>query len=324
MQHERAVEQVQRLKRRRGCCSPRGDLPGIGAIECPESVVELHPRLLLIDHAAKLGWSKHLLRLVNLHIVRVCLEEVEPRSTHPQIELSGDEEHGVPQRLGLEPMGRVTPQQPRLSIGPLPRFRGKRRLPVGRGGHDQPVDMFERPRPQSIAVGCARLLDCRPPGRRHQLRRQIVEQFWVRGLAAVASEVARSIDDSSPEVILPEAIDYDPGGQRIDRIGDPPGESHSTLAFGSSFWDCQLGSDLTQHPGADRLALGGGIAPVQPKCRLRCGKPPDVCFSCAVELGEPFTQVNNLGSEPQSLGTGRAREGGRDCILRFDRQPVVR
>src|SRR5262249_32652018 len=58
LQQKRAIQQVQRLQRRSRAVSARSDLPGVGAVEDPESVVQLHPRLGPVDHTAKLGRSE--------------------------------------------------------------------------------------------------------------------------------------------------------------------------------------------------------------------------------------------------------------------------
>ena len=59
-----------------------------------------------------------------------------------------------------------------------------------------------------------------------------IEQFRVRGQAALFAEVTRCADESASEVVLPEAIHHDAGGEGIAWVGDGLGEFESATALG--------------------------------------------------------------------------------------------
>ena len=71
---KRAVEQIEGLQRRGARGATGGNLAAVGTVERAECVVELHPRLLLVNHPSKLGRAEVFFRRVDLHIVRVRFE----------------------------------------------------------------------------------------------------------------------------------------------------------------------------------------------------------------------------------------------------------
>ncbi len=64
-----------------------------------------------------------------------------------------------------------------------------------------------------------------------QLGGQPVEQFGMRGAAAVEAEVVGRIDQAHAEVIMPQPIDDHPREQRIVGMGDPRGQPLAAFAF---------------------------------------------------------------------------------------------
>ncbi len=108
---ERTIEEIQRLKRCGGDIPPGCYLAAIGTVEHAEGVVQLHAGLVLVDHPAELGRPELLFGRVDLHVVRVGLEQIEARATHLEIECARHEEHRIPQRFRFNPTGPVAPEQ---------------------------------------------------------------------------------------------------------------------------------------------------------------------------------------------------------------------
>ena len=55
-------------------------------------------------------------------------------------------------------------------------------------------------------------------------RRQMVEQFGMRGPLAQQAEIAGRADDAAAEMVLPDAVDDHAGRQRVVAAGDGPGQ----------------------------------------------------------------------------------------------------
>ena len=63
----------------------------------------------------------------------------------------------------------------------------------------------------------------------HEVPRQPVEQFGMRGLPTLEPEVARRIDDPAAKVVMPDAVNHNPRGQWVYRAGDPAGQLQPPL-----------------------------------------------------------------------------------------------
>ena len=59
------------------------------------------------------------------------------------------------------------------------------------------------------------------PATSDEFDRQPVEQLRMAGTVAGRAEIARGSDQSLAEMVLPDAVDGDAGGQRVFRPGDP-------------------------------------------------------------------------------------------------------
>ena len=105
------------------------------------------------------------------------------------------------------------------------------RLPVGRGIHDQPVHVLDRP-----AV-------------RHELVGEPVKKLRMRRPRSVAAEVVRCVDESSAKMPLPDAVDHHAGRQGVLRVGKPRGQRVAAV---------RLGSILRQADGRDHVGEHGG------------------------------------------------------------------
>ena len=57
----------------------------------------------------------------------------------------------------------------------------------------------------------------------HEISGQPVEQLRVGRRLAVEAKVARRVHDTLPKVVLPDAVDEDPRGQRVLSIGQVTG-----------------------------------------------------------------------------------------------------
>ena len=85
-----------------------------------------------------------------------------------------------------------------------------------------------------------------------------VQQLGVGGLAAHEAEVARGVHEADTEVVMPEAVREDAGGDRII-LRDPVGQGHATFAFvGVDLERVGLGHEV-EHAEAGRRDLRGGL-----------------------------------------------------------------
>src|ERR1043165_6224044 len=88
-------------------------------------------------------------------------------------------------------------------------------LPVGRTQHDEPVHRFEGPT----------ALD--------EARREMIEQFRMRGWLAAHAEIVGRGDETATEMILPEAVGHHAGGERVIGPGQPLREFEPATALGA-------------------------------------------------------------------------------------------
>ncbi len=124
-------------------------------------------------------------------------ERVTPRAS--EIEVAGDGQHGVADRLGIEPPSREAPEPAIVGIDcGVVRVEIAREL-VGLGKEDLAVDRLDRP-----AAGDE------PGG-------EPVEQLGMGRRLAAEPEVGRRGDDSPAEVVLPDPVDHDTWRQGIAR-----------------------------------------------------------------------------------------------------------
>jgi hypothetical protein len=86
-----------------------------------------------------------------------------------------------------------------------------------------------------------------PPPRAHQFAGQPVEELRMARPAAVQAEVTRCRHDSPAEVILPDPVGDDAGGERIGAVGDPGGEPPATFRLRGIGLEGEIGVD-----GGDR------------------------------------------------------------------------
>ena len=71
------------------------------------------------------------------------------------------------------------------------------------------------------------------PAVREESARKVVEQLGVRGLAAEEAEVARRIDDTGAEVMLPGAVREHARRERIIVARNPLCEGETAFPFSS-------------------------------------------------------------------------------------------
>ena len=68
----------------------------------------------------------------------------------------------------------------------------------------------------------------------HELRRQPVEQFGVRGPFAGHAEIVDGPDDATSEVVLPDPVHHDSRGERMVRPRQPASESETAARLSRS------------------------------------------------------------------------------------------
>ena len=74
------------------------------------------------------------------------------------------------------------------------------------------------------------------------------------GRIAAHAEITGSLNQSSAEMMQPEAIDDDTGGKRVPWVGDPPGEGHATLLVRGAFRQRQAGTKPARKPSPAKTA----------------------------------------------------------------------
>jgi hypothetical protein len=107
-----------------------------------------------------------------------------------------------------------------------------------------------------------------------QLACERIEQFGMRGLAAIEAEIAWLLDESCSEMPEPEPVDDHPGKERVLRGCQPPRQLYPALAFGRIRGQAKLGRlrpDHRQAPRREQFGRLGGVAPGQEMDRF--GRP---------------------------------------------------
>jgi hypothetical protein len=122
LEHEAAVEEIERLQWRGGFAASGGALAGIGAVERAEDRLAFASDLVGVDHAPA--------ALVRVGIDRqeageaaAFVEEVEAATEHGEVQPAAGGEYGVADGFGFEPAG-----------GGSARGGGRRRRGRRRGG----------------------------------------------------------------------------------------------------------------------------------------------------------------------------------------------
>ena len=310
LEGEPSVEQVERLQRRDRRGALRLRLAGVGAVERPEEVVEHRARLGLVDHAAEVAGLEGLLGHVDLHVVVHRFEQVEPRAAHGQVEFAGGGQHGIAQHLGLEAARRVAPEVPGLGVDRGGARHEPRSLAVAPGVEDQPMDMLQRP-----AVI-------------HEFGGEEIEQLRVRGPGAVEAEVARRVHEAGPEMVMPEAVDDDAGGQRMFLGGDPAGEGFAALGLGGVGGQGEPWADEGQPAGGDGFARQHRVAAVLAQGRAGLLELADVTARpgrAPGQFGKPLVpSAGERGDLRGLLGRDVAQGGqGGEPILEGSGEAVV-
>ena len=140
------------------------------------------------------------------------LERLDRLPSEGKIELTRGGHHRIAEFLVTEPVRVHAPEEPVSRIdrqGIRPR-RGpggpQGRLPPGLRGEDEAVQFLQAP-----------TFPDEPD-------REPVEQLGMRGRIGAGAEIARSRDESGSEMLRPDPVDDDAGGEGICRIGDRLGE----------------------------------------------------------------------------------------------------
>lgn len=124
---------------------------------------------------------------------------------------AGDAEQAVAQGLELEATRPLPPEQVIVGVaGEGVRLRRAALLP-GRRRHDVALQRLDRP-----AV-------------RDEPRREVVEQFGVRGPFAGRAEVIGRGDEPAAKMLLPDAVDDHARVEGIARAGESPGERAAAI-----------------------------------------------------------------------------------------------
>src|SRR5207249_4779361 len=105
-----------------------------------------------------------------------------------------------------------------------------------------------------------------------EARRQPVEQFWVRRAVAVEAEVVGGGDQAAAEVVVPDAVHDDAGGERVGGVDDPVGQASAAFGFGGVGGEAEVRggrADDGETAGGHPVAAALDVAPQEEVGRLR-------------------------------------------------------
>ena len=127
-------------------------------------------------------------------------------AAHGKIERPGDQADGVADLFGVEALPVLTPEIAVLRVGGGVGGNVRAGQLISLGEQDQLVQLLNGPAVFDEAGG------------------QVVEQFRMGRGGAANAEIRGGRDDAFPEMVMPDPVDHDPGGQRVSGIGQPFGE----------------------------------------------------------------------------------------------------
>ena len=173
--HEFTVEEIEGLKGSDRPTADRGCLSCIRAVKGAEYGCALHPNLVGVDHASQ-SLTAEGFHDGEAGKSSATLEEIEARSTHPEIKIAADREHTVANGLCFESTEGKAPQESCFFVEVTLLFPKGTRLLVGAGGQDETVEFFQGPPVSDEAVG------------------EPVEKIGVTGRGAIQPKIAGSMN----------------------------------------------------------------------------------------------------------------------------------
>ena len=138
------------------------------------------------------------------------------------------------------------------------------------------------------------------PALRNEFTGEPIEQFGMRRSRATRAEIARSGDETPAEMMLPDAVDQDAGGERIGRTGKPGGKRRS-LARGSRPVEARfrLGvgiGDLSSLLGLVALEDCWKARPIRSSVELACCITRVAVAPAAVRTSSELSSVSACGA----------------------------
>ena len=242
-EHEAVVEQGEGLEGRHALVSLCHPHRGIRAVEAGHEGLRLAADDEAIDTAspaARVAWVGEIVAVVG-RVLRMLDHKVLPAgAAHRQVECARRGEHGIADRLSLQPPPVLPPEETVVGVGRCGILAGCRNLPVGAAGHDQPVQVFERSAAIAKHTG------------------EPVEELRVRRLAPHPAEVVGGVDEAASEVVVPDAVDQAPPDQRIGGIGEPPSKRCPAVALGMIGRQVKAALQALDQRQRSRRDLAGG------------------------------------------------------------------
>jgi hypothetical protein len=119
------------------------------------------------------------------------------RPADGHVKLAPGEEERIARLLEVEPLAVLPPQQPILGIDRVRFGNVIARLLIHGRGHDQLVQLLDRP-----AVV-------------HEAHGEVIEQLRMRRRLAARAEVAGRAHEALAEVMQPDAVDHHARGERV-------------------------------------------------------------------------------------------------------------
>ena len=198
-EHEGAVQEEERLLRDGGYVAEGRVLVGRGEIERVQNARHLAAFDEAVDGAARGG------RLSG---------ERDGEAAYRSIEPAGGEEHVVAQGFDIEAAAVGAPEEAVLRVNGAGGGVVGGGLLVGGGEEDAAVEFFERPAGGDEVDG------------------EGIEEFGMGGQIAAEAEVAGGGDEAGAEVVHPDAVDEDAGGERVVGVDEGLGEFEAAGAVG--------------------------------------------------------------------------------------------
>ena len=158
-----------------------------------------------------------------------------------------------------------------------------------------------------------------PPTRRHQLRRQPVEQLRMAGRVAHHAKVTRRRDEPFAKVKLPDAVDDHTSHQWIVRVYEPPGqpEAEARRSGGGHGPIGRVVAEHLGHAGLNRRTRPRWVASLQNMGWRRVGPSSDQMYARGSAVAQVFSSVANSLSVDSSAAVTSLEANVCNLICHF-------
>ena len=193
---EGAVEEVEGLKGGGGDGALGADLTAVGEVESGEDLVIDAAHALLVDQATP-GVGSVVVDDLPLGVGLFDVVNAEATAADFGVQFAGSLEDAVADDFGFDAAGRKAPEEGGAGVFLQAQTVGEAGAAEGVGHHDLADHGFGGPALTQIFGG------------------EPVEELGVGGFGSGDAEVGGGGDDAGSEEVVPDAVDHDPGGERV-------------------------------------------------------------------------------------------------------------